>query len=188
MFWMRLINSRATPSARSSSVRVMSSATVSLPSDATSHPGMSSEVISKSAGVTTICCPSISSTLSGADSISAMRSCENWAVRAAICFMYLPYFGPSVLKLGLMRLVMMPVVCSMSSSSLTFTSFRIRLRTASMWRAMAGSSTGMRILVSGWRTLMETLRRRASTIDETRCASDIISSSDESMSRSSAFG
>jgi len=40
---MRFINSRATPSAFSSSVTVMSSATVSFPSEATSHPGMSSE-------------------------------------------------------------------------------------------------------------------------------------------------
>ena len=87
---MRLINSRATPSARSSSVTVMSSATVSLPSEATSHPGMSSDEISKSAGVTVICSDPRSSTVSGAASICAMRSCENSAVMAAICFMYLP--------------------------------------------------------------------------------------------------
>ena len=87
---MRFINSRATPSAFSSSVTVMSRATVSLPSDATSHPGMSSEVISKSAGVTVMRSPPRSSTVSGAASICAMRSCENSAVRAAICFMYLP--------------------------------------------------------------------------------------------------
>ena len=60
--------------------------------------------------------------------------------------------------------------------------------TAEMWAAMAGSSTGMRIFISGWRTLIETLRRRASTIDETRCASDIISSRSGSISRSSASG
>ena len=90
IFWMRFINSRATPSAFSSSVTVMSSATVSFPSEATSHPGMSSEVISKSAGVTAIFSPPRSSTVSGAASTSAMRSCENPATSAAICFMYLP--------------------------------------------------------------------------------------------------
>ena len=90
IFWMRFINSRATPSARSSSVSVMSSATVSLPSDATSHPGMSSEVISKSAGVTVIFSAPRSSTVWAAASIWAIRSCENSAVMAAICFMYLP--------------------------------------------------------------------------------------------------
>ena len=87
---MRFINSRATPSARSSSVTVMSSATVSLPSDATSQPGMSSEVISKSAGVTAIFSAPRSRIVSGAASISAIRSCVNSAVMAAICFMYLP--------------------------------------------------------------------------------------------------
>ena len=64
----------------------------------------------------------------------------------------------------------------------------MRFFTAEICSAVAGSSTGIRILVSGWRTLIETLRRRASTIDETFWASDIISSSRVSISRSSAFG
>ena len=46
----------------------------------------------------------------------------------------------------------------------------------------------MRILVSGWRTLILTLRRSASTIDDTRCASDIISSNSASINALSASG
>ena len=76
----------------SSSVTVMSSATVSLPSEATSHPGMSSEVISKSAG----ChrdpfAAQVEHRLRRATRRRRYCSCENCAaVSAAICFMYLP--------------------------------------------------------------------------------------------------
>ncbi len=87
-----------------------------------------------------------------------------------------------------MRLVISPVVFSISSISFTLTSFIMRFFTAEICSAVAGSSTGIRILVSGWRTLIDTLRRRASTIDETFCASDIISSRRASISRSSAVG
>ena len=87
-----------------------------------------------------------------------------------------------------MRLVMMPAVFSISSISLTFTSFMMSVFTAAICCAIAGSSTGISILVSGWRTLIETLRRRASTIDDTRWASDIISSRSASISFPSAFG
>ena len=166
----------------------MSSATVSLPSEVTSQPGISSDVISKSAAVTVIRSPPRSSVVSGADSTAAICSCVKAAVSAAICFMYLPYFGPRVLKLGLMRLVIRPAVSATSSIRLTLTSFMMSGRTASIWRPIAGSSTGMRIFPSGWRTLMFTLRRRASTIDETRCASDIVSSSSLSASDGSAAG
>ena len=86
-----------------------------------------------------------------------------------------------------MRLVISPVVFSISSISFTLTSFIMRFFTAEIC-PIAGSSTGIRILVSGWRTLIDTLRRRASTIDETFCASDIISSRRASISRSSAVG
>ena len=76
----------------------------------------------------------------------------------------------------------------MSSTCLTFTSFMIRFLTAAMQSAVCRSRTGMRIFMSGWRTLIDTLRRRARTIDETFCASDIISSRCESISAPSAFG
>ena len=51
-FWILLISSRAIPSFRSSSVTVMSYATVSRPSLPTSQPGMSSDRISTSASST----------------------------------------------------------------------------------------------------------------------------------------
>lgn len=54
------------------SVIVISRATVSLPSVATSQPGISSEVISKSAGVTVIFSPSTSSRVSADASIAAI--------------------------------------------------------------------------------------------------------------------
>ena len=60
--------------------------------------------------------------------------------------------------------------------------------TASMRRAVSASRTGMSIFVSGWRTLMFTLRRRASTIDETCWAMDIICSNSPSMSEESQTG
>ena len=64
----------------------------------------------------------------------------------------------------------------------------MRFFTAAICSAVTGSRTGMRIFVSGWRTLIDTLRRRASTIDETFCARAIMSSSRASISPSSAFG
>ncbi len=57
-----------------------------------------------------------------------------------------------------------------------------------MRRAVPASRTGMSIFVSGWRTLMFTLRRRASTIDETCWAIDIICSNSPSMSEESQTG
>ena len=53
---------------------------------------------------------------------------------------------------------------------------------------MRSSSTGMMILVSGWRTLMFTLRRKASTIEEICWAAAIISSSSLSISEASETG
>ena len=52
----------------------------------TNHPGISSDVISKSAGVTVTCSPARSRVVSADDSMAAICSCENVAAMAAICF------------------------------------------------------------------------------------------------------
>ena len=188
MFWIRFTNSRAIPSRFSSSVTVISIATVSFPSAATSQPGMSSDVMSKSAAVASIFTPSISAVHESVRSNCAMSACENPATSAEICFICFPYRGPNVLKFGLIRLVITSVVSSMNSSCLIFTSFRIKFLTASICSFSTGSSTGIRILLSGWRTLILTLRRSASTIDDTFWASAIFSSRSLFTSESFALG
>ena len=78
----------------------------------------------------------MSSTVSASRSTAAICSCVKPATRAAICFMYLPYLGPRVLKLGLIRFVITPVVSLISSICLTFTSFITSVLTASMRSAV----------------------------------------------------
>ncbi len=87
-----------------------------------------------------------------------------------------------------MRLVMMPVVSAMSSTCLTLTSPAMSSLTARSSSPVAGSSTGMRIFCSGWRTLIETLRRRASTSEVTRCARAMRSSRRASIASASHAG
>ena len=162
---MRFTSSRAMPSRRSSSVTVMSRATVRLPSLATSQPGMSSLMTSTSASSTVAIWPSTS--------MSSLPSFSNWAIvgwsrlvsLAARAFMILPYFGPSFLKSGFTRLTRIPASLPTSLISLTLTSFLTRSATASMFSRWLSSSTGTMMACSGWRTFRFCLRRSDSTIE-----------------------
>ena len=169
------------PSRRNSSVTVTSSATVSLPSLATSHPGISSLKISTSAASITASAPSRFSTYFPFFSSSAIASCDIPATAAATAFICFPNFGPNFLKSHFTFFTNTPAAPSTNLTSLTLTSFIIKFFTASIWAFCSSSTTGTMIHCRGWRTLIFTLRRNANTIDVTSCAIFIRASSSLSM-------
>ena len=177
MFWMRFTSSRAIPSLSSSSVSVMSKATVRLPSLATSQPGMSSLITSTSARSTVMGVPATSNVACPVFSKAIMSGCSICDRAAATAFMFLPSFLPSTLKSGLTRLTRMPASLATSFTSLTLTSPLMSSATASRAAFCLSSTTGTMMLMSGWRTFRFCLRRRASTIDVVSCASCMRSSS-----------
>ena len=102
--------------------------------------------------------------------------------------MYFPYFGPKVLKLGLIFFTNTPVVSVMYSISFTFTSERMIFFTASNWPSICSFRIGIINLLSGWRTRSCTLRRNPRTMDDIFWASSIRSSSKLSINCSFATG
>ena len=130
VFWMRLTSSRAMPSWRSCSVMVMSSATVMLPSFATSQPGMSSEMISTSSRLTCASIPSTCVLKMPSRSNAMICGCDIDVRTCASPFIILPYLGPSFLKSGLTRFTRIPSSLLTYLISLTLTSLRMRFATA----------------------------------------------------------
>ena len=186
-FCTLFINSRAKPSLRKSSVSSTSSATVRFPSLATSHPGISSLMISTSAASTTSVSPSTFISSFPLASSSAICSCVSPFIYVATPFISFPYFLPIVRKLHFTFFTNMPIP-STKFSSFTLTSLRIRSLTASICFFWASSVAGTIILCNGWRTFMLTFLRRANTIDVTFCAICIRISSSLSIYLSSATG
>ena len=158
------------PSRRSSSVTVTSKATVSFPSLATNHPGMSSLKISTSDASMMASAPSRFSVYLPFFSSSAMASCDISATAAATAFICFPNLGPSFLKSHFTFFISTPAAPSTNLTSFTFTSFMINAFTASMWAFCSSSTTGIMIHCNGWRTLIFTFRRSANTMEVTSCA------------------
>ena len=174
------------PSCLSSSVSSTSRATVSDPSLETSHPGISSLMISTSANSTDRLLPSTMMPMVPFFSSSAICSCDKASIWAATPFISLPNFLPIVLKLHFTFLTRIPCP-STNFSSLTLTSLKIRSLTASMYR-FCSSVAGTMMLCRGWRTLMFTLRRRARTIEVIFWAISIRASRSLSIRLSSVTG
>ena len=108
MFCMRLISSRAMPSFFNSGVSSTSRATVKLPSLLTSHPGISSEMMSTSAASTVTGLPSTSNDMEPSFSSDAISSWDKPLILAATPFMSLPNFLPMTRKLHFTFLTRIP--------------------------------------------------------------------------------
>ena len=141
--------SQAIPSRRSSGVTVTSSAMVSAPSLATSHPGISSEIISTSARSMTAGAPLRSSVSEPLRSSSAMAWLSRFLTASATAFMFLPCFGPSFLKSGLTRFTSTPSSLPTTLMSLTLISLMTRSLTASSAARCESSATGIITVDSG---------------------------------------
>ena len=144
-------------------------------------------MISTSADSIVTLCPSTIRLSEPVVSSCAICPCSNTDVAAAIPFIIFPNFLPMVLKLHFTFFTRTPWP-STNFSSFTLTSFIIRSFTASIWRCWLSSMAGTMMACNGWRTLMFTLRRRASTIDVIFCAIAILSSRSASMTLSSNSG
>ena len=175
------------PSRRRSSVTSTSSATVSAPSFATVQPGTSSLKISTSASSMSASVPSTCNVIVPFFSSSAICSCDISVTATLTLFMSLPNFFPRVRKLHFIFFTRIPSP-STNSSSLTFTSLRISCLTASMRDFMTSSAAGIAIFCNGWRTMIASFLRRASTIDDICCASFMRYSSSVSTAASSHSG
>ena len=146
---MRFTSSRAMPSRRNSSLTVMSSATVSEPSLATSQPGMSSEITSTSESSTTASSPLTVNANLPCFSNSIMSCCDIAVICAARSFIILPNFGPSFLKSGFTFFTSTPSSLPTNLISFTLTSFLISALIASTLFFCASLITGTIIIASG---------------------------------------
>ena len=188
MFCMRFTSSRAIPSLRRFSVTVMSSATVTVPSVATSHPGISSLRISTSA---TSMVTGVPSTLIASEPSFSSAMISAWlsaAIAAATAFIILPCFGPSFLKSALMHFTSTPSSLPTNLISLTLTSERMSCDISAICCLAFSLETGIMSVCSGWRTFMFTLRRNESTSDVMVWARFIFCSRSLSIRLSSAIG
>ena len=117
----------------------------------------------------------------------AISSCDRPSICAATAFISLPNFFPITRKLHLTFFTSIPCP-SANFSSLTLTSFIIKLLTASIWAFCSLSTAGIMICCSGWRTFTFTFLRRANTIDVIFWAMLMRSSRSISTSDSSTAG
>ena len=164
----------------------MSNATVSAPSFATLHPGISSLMISTSLrsmrqdspSTTTVSVPFFSS--------SAIWSWEIAVTTSFTAFINLPNFLPITRKLHFT--FFSSIWPSTKSMVLTLTSSSTSCCTASSRVRTKGSVTGMAMRCKGWRTMMRSFLRSESTSEVVCCANSIRASSSLSISCSSATG
>ncbi len=107
---------------------------------------------------------------------------------AATSFMALPNLGPRARKSGFIFFTSIPAVPSIYSTSFTFTSVRMRSRTASNFLRKDGSITGTIIFARGCLTFMFTFLRNARIIEDTLWAMSILSSRSLSIRAESHVG
>ncbi len=185
---MRFTSSRAIPSRLSASVSVTSRATVTDPSLATSHPGISSLRISTSDISTITGFPAIASSVEPFFSSSIICCWDISEIACATAFINLPCFGPSFLKSAFIRFTNTPSSLLTNFISLTLTSDNINGATASISSRCSVVLTGIIRVCSGWRTLILTLRRSDRTIEVIIWARFILRSRALSITLSSAVG